>query len=140
MATSRPYANGNPATDISTPPAAGPAIIPTVPRMVLMALAAGISSGLTSRGSIASSDGRWTAYSPALIAVSTKISGTEALADKALSNSAPEISMKAVSLSSTILRRSIASAKRPPASPRVTIGTSSAPASSPTRTVEWVSW
>ena len=47
-----------PTVAMSIPPSAGPAIMPTLPRKVLSAAAAGISPGSTSRGVIASSEGR----------------------------------------------------------------------------------
>ena len=60
-----------PTVAISTPPSAGPAIMPTLPRNAWSAAAAGISSGSTSRGVIASSDGRCSPLRADMIAAAT---------------------------------------------------------------------
>jgi hypothetical protein len=129
---SKPYVAGSPIVAIRTPARAGPPIMPTVPRSESSALAAVSSSRSTSRGIIASSDGRWMPSRAAIAAATRKSTHTCGSASSEFATSAPAQRASESSESWTIRRRSFQSASAPPYSAAPSSGTSSTALSSPT--------
>ena len=125
-----------PTVAISTPPTGGPATIPTFIRKEPSALAAASSSGGTSRGSIASSGGRWIPTSPAITAPSTKSTQRRGSGRSAFTSRSAVQTISPASASWTSRRRSTASASAPPTNAATSMGGSSTAASRPSTSVE----
>ncbi len=117
---------------------AGPATIPIVMRNDESAPAAGISWRSTRRGVRASSEGRWSPSSIAMMAASTKMTHSRGCGRSAFTTRAAEAAANASSVICIIRRRSTASAMAPPTSALPRSGTSSTAPSRPTTSDEWV--
>jgi len=118
---------------------AGPTIIPTLPRSVPRAATAGSSSLSTSRGVIASSEGRCRPLSADIQPAARKSGHTCGWGRTALRVSRPQPTASPTSVASTMRRRSIQSASAPPMKAVASSGTSSATPSSPTANEDSVS-
>jgi hypothetical protein len=110
-----------------------------VPRNPSSADAAASSSRGTSRGSIASSDGRCSPPAADIPAATRNSSHTCGSSSSAFATRTSDSSSSAVSASSTIRRRSCASASAPPTSAVSSSGTICTMPSRPTISVESVS-
>jgi hypothetical protein len=119
---------------------AGPMSMPNVPRNTVSAPAAGRSSRSTSRGIIASSDGRCKAKRPAWAPASANTAHNNGSGSSAFRSSSADNTANATSVRSTTVRRSSASAMAPPTSDSTSTGINSANPSNPTSNGECVSW
>ena len=126
VAASIAYVAPSPSVAISTPASAGPAICAALPRKPSSAEAAGSSSRGTSRGSIASSGGRWSPPAPAIPAATTNSTQTCGSSSSALARRISARTSSVASAMRTSRRRSWASASAPPSSAVNSSGTISA--------------
>src|SRR3569832_2338086 len=124
---------------MATPPSAGPAIAPTLPRTAASAAADGRSSRSTRRGVIASRAGRWNPLMAEISPLSTNTSETLGCGANAFRDRPRDASVNSSSAPISNRRRSMASAYAPPHSPNSSSGTSCTVPSRPTIRLDWVS-
>ena len=126
-------------SSISTPPSAGPAMIPAPVTAARAALAPGRSAPATSRGVVAATDGR---YGVAAAVASAAITGARTTGRFAAATSASaSIRASLIRSQATITRRrSKRSATMPPNGPSTTIGTIRAAVVTPAHIADPVRW
>ena len=123
----------------STPPSAGPAMMPRAVTADLAAFAPGRSASRTRRGVVAEVAGRYGAPAAVASAAST---GTTTIGKRAAAASASaSISTSLIRSQATITRRrSNRSAIAPPTGPKTTIGMTRAAVATPAQSADPVRW
>jgi hypothetical protein len=134
------YRVGNPSSGMRPPASSGPATAPVWNTVIVSALAAGSCSEGRSRGSTALRVGWSTAMNAVWRANSDSTSHTPPSPVAAVTNSSSDVPAIPVTVTSSRVRRSTASAIAPPHKPNTISGTSPNRPVSPTHADESVRW
>ena len=121
----------------STPPSAGPTMMPAPVTADRAALAPGRSASSTTRGVIPATHGR---YGPAAAVAAAAITGASTIGSRTAATAASRTMSPIRARSQAIMmrRRSNRSASTPPSGPIATIGTTRAAVVTPAHSDEWV--